>query len=253
MTKHLHPKLATIAPELVIFDKGGTLISFHAMWTQWTIELAQHLEVTAGVALAGRLFSTYRFDPRSGQVAHDGPFATSTMAELREFTVEILCEAGLERLASEAAVASAWHAPDPVRHAHPQADLPALLLALRQHSLKIAVATVDDRAPSEATFAALGIHGYVDILYCGDDGLPVKPAPDMVQAICQDVGVRPAHTAVVGDSVTDLRMGRAAGAAMVIAVPTGVAPREVLEPHADLVLESVADLLVMPSEQQAVS
>jgi hypothetical protein len=37
-------------------------------------------------------------------------------------------------------------------------------------------------------------------------------------------------------------MGRAAGAGLVVAVLTGVAPEEALAPHADLLLESVADL-----------
>jgi phosphoglycolate phosphatase len=224
-------------------DKGGTLIDFHEMWRDWMIAMAQRLEAATGLALAERLFHTVAFDPRTGEVAHDGPFATAPMAGLRDLIVGILCQAGLPHQASEVAVASVWYAPDPIRQARPLTDLPALFSDLRGNGLQIAVATVDDRAPTEATFAALGIGSYVDALVCGDDGVPIKPAPDMVWALCQATGVDPARSVVVGDAVTDLQMGRAAGAALVVAVPSGVAPGEVLAPHADLVLESVAGLL----------
>jgi phosphoglycolate phosphatase len=248
MAGHLHPRLAAIAPELIVLDKGGTLIGFHDMWRDWAIELTRRLEATTGTPLAEVFVDRLQFDPWCGEIAHDGPFATSTMAELWDLTAEILSDSGLGRAEAEAAVASAWFAPDAVSQARPLADLPALLEALRDCGLNIAVATVDDRAPTEATFTALKIAAYVDALICGDDGLPVKPAPDMVVAMCQAVEVPPQRTAVVGDSVTDLQMGRAAAAGLLIAVPTGVASREVLAPHADLVLESVAGLVTTPTE-----
>jgi HAD superfamily hydrolase (TIGR01509 family) len=124
----------------------------------------------------------------------------------------------------------------------PLADLPGLFTALRDRGIGIAVATMDDRAPTEATFAALGVEPFVDALVCGDDGLPPKPAPDMVWAVCQATSVEPSQAAVVGDSVTDLEMGRAAGAGLVVGVLSGVAPEEMLAPHADVLLASVADL-----------
>jgi phosphoglycolate phosphatase len=248
MTGHLHPRIAAAAPELIVFDKGGTLIGFHDMWRDWAVEMARRLETATGMRLAEQLFERLEFDPWSGEITHDGPFATSTMDELGELTREFLVKAGLDRDASEETTAAAWFAPDPVRQARPLADLPALLAALRHLGLKIAVATVDDRAPSEATFTAFGIAEYVDALICGDDGPPVKPAPDMVHALCQATGVPPARAVVVGDSVTDLQMGRSAGAGLVVAVPTGVAPREVLAPHADLILESVAYMVTGPTE-----
>jgi len=183
------------------------------------------------------------FAPRSRRIAPDGRLATTPMAGLRALTVDLLCEAGLPRQASEAAVAAAWYAPDPVALAHPLADLPALFGALRKQCIKIAVATMDDRTPTEATFARLGIEHLVDALVCGDDGLPLKPAPDMVWAVCRATGVSPAKAVVVGDAVADLQMGRAAGAGLVIGVLSGVSPKEILAPHADLLLESVAELV----------
>jgi phosphoglycolate phosphatase-like HAD superfamily hydrolase len=192
ITRHLIPQLAALAPELIIFDKGGTLISFHGMWSGWVIELARRLEVAAGNPVAGRLFRAMGFDSRSRHIAHDGRLATTPMAGLRALTVDVLCEAGLPRQASEAAVAAAWYAPDPVEQTRPLTDLAALFRGLRDSGLKIAVATVDDRAPTEATFAALGVDSFVDVLVGGDNGLSIKPAPDMVWVVCQATSVAPA-------------------------------------------------------------
>ena len=47
---------------------------------------------------------------------------------------------------------------------------------------------------------------------------------------------------MVGDSPHDLDMARSAGAGLAIGVLTGVSPREVLALHADLVLDSIAEI-----------
>ena len=47
--------------------------------------------------------------------------------------------------------------------------------------------------------------------------------------------------ALVGDSTHDLHAARAAGA-VAIAVLTGPAPRHELEPHADYVVDTIAEL-----------
>jgi phosphoglycolate phosphatase len=242
-TRYPIPEMEALAPRLIIFDKGGTLIDFHGMWSEWVMELARRVEDVTGLPVTEQLFREMGVDPHSGHIATDGPLATTPMTGLRTLTVDLLCDAGMPRQASEAAVSDIWYAPDPVGQVRPLADLAGLFGCLRDSGLKIAVATVDDRAPTEATFAALGIDAFVEALVCGDDGLPIKPAPDMVWAACQATGVAPAQAVVVGDSVTDLEMGRAAGVSLVIGVLSGVAPEDVLAPHADVLLESVAELV----------
>ena len=49
------------------------------------------------------------------------------------------------------AVERAWHAPDPIAPAHPLADLRDLFGRLRDGGCRIAVATSDDREPTERT------------------------------------------------------------------------------------------------------
>jgi phosphoglycolate phosphatase len=137
----------------------------------------------------------------------------------------------------------AWHAPDPVGLAHPLTDLRALFARLHDAGRRVGIATSDDRVPTERTLDALGLAGTFDGLVCADDGVPVKPARDMVDYLCAHVGIEPRRTAVVGDSPADLQMARAAGAGLVIGVLTGVGDRDHLAPFADIVVPSVEALL----------
>ena len=228
--------------DLVIFDKDGTLIEFEAMWGAWTRALAANLEAATGRPMVESLHSLLGVDPATGSILPHGLLAATPMARIRALVTAAVAAGGVPPDAAEAAVTAAWRAPDPVELATPVTDLPRLLGDLRTGGRRIAVATSDDRDPTERTLAALGIDGLVDDISCADDGIAVKPAPDAVLRLCLALGIEPAAAAVVGDSPADLRMGRAAGVGRVIGVLSGVGDASALEPYADAILTSVADL-----------
>jgi phosphoglycolate phosphatase len=227
--------------DLVIFDKDGTLIDFHGMWGAWALRLAEDLERASGRPVAAGLRAVLGVEPDGTVMAH-GALAATPMARLRSHTAGLLIDAGISPEESEALLVRTWRSPDPVSLAIPLADLGALFAELHASGRRIAVATSDDRAPTERTLAALGLTEAVDALTCADDGVPVKPAPDAVLEICRRLGVAPARAAVVGDTAADLQMARAAGCGLVIAVTTGAADADSLRPLADLVLAGVAQL-----------
>ena len=228
--------------ELIIFDKDGTLIEFHLMWGGWVDALARRLEAETALPLRDGLYPLLGLDEASGLVLAHGLMAATPMRRIREVVEAHVADAGAGPDAAAAAVARAWHAPDPVALAHPVTDLHGLLARLRRRVPTFAVATSDDRGPTERTLAALGIAGEFAGLSCADDGRPTKPAPDPVLYLCATLGVPPERTAVVGDAPADLHMARAAGAGRVIAVLTGVGDQAILEPLADAVLDSIEEL-----------
>jgi phosphoglycolate phosphatase len=228
--------------DLVIFDKDGTLIEFHLMWGGWVDALARRLEAAAGVALRDGLYPLLGVDPETGIVHAHGLMAATPMSRIREVVQAYVGEAGVSPTIAQAAVEAAWHAPDPVALAQPVTDLAGLLGRLRARVGTFAVATSDDRLPTERTLTALGVRDEFAAITCADDGIRTKPSPDPVLHLCSTLGIAPERTAVVGDSPADLLMARAAGAARSIGVLTGVGDRASLAPHADLVLGSIAEL-----------
>ena len=229
--------------DLVVFDKDGTIIEFGAMWSGWTVALADGLRAATGRSVDGPLYEMLGYDPATRAVAPGGGLAATPMARLRDRTLEVLIGEGLAPAAAEDALRVAWHAPDPVGLAHPLADLHLLFAQLHDSGRRVAIATSDDRAPTERTLAALGLDDAFDALVCADDGVPVKPAPDMIDHLCAVLTIPQVRTAVVGDSPADLEMARAAGAGLVIGVLTGVGDRDHLAPLADIVIDSVGALL----------
>jgi phosphoglycolate phosphatase-like HAD superfamily hydrolase len=229
--------------DLVIFDKDGTLIEFHAMWSGWAIALADDLERATGRPIREKLYAMLGYDAAAGRAIGGGRLAATPMTRIREATGDVLRDAGVPAEEVGPALDVAWHAPDPVALARPVTDLGALLTALRAGGRRIAVATTDDRDPTLRTLTALGLDGSIDAVACADDGIAVKPAGDMVVHLCRLLGTAPDRTAVVGDSPADLAMGRAAGVARCYGVLTGVGTGDELAPIADEVIHSVADLL----------
>ena len=221
--------------DLVVFDKDGTLIEFGAMWSGWAVELADGLG-GHGTAVAGPLFAMLGYDPATGRVAArrragGDPDGAPARADPRASWSASRAERGRRRTRR-----SRWPGTPPTRSRW-RARWPtsrALFDRLRAAGRRIAVATSDDREPTERTLAALGVTGRASTPSSAPTtGSPVKPAPDMVLHLCAAARRRAARTAVVGDSPADLRMGRAAGAGLVIGVLTGVGDAADLEPLAD--------------------
>ena len=231
---------------LVIFDKDGTLIDFDAMWGGWAEALAVRLEAATGRALAPALFAVLDYDAVAGRTIAGGRLAVTPMTELFHLTGQFLKQQGLSHSQVDAALGQAWFIPDPAGTAKPLVDLPRLFGALRQRALKIAIATSDDRAPTLATLASLGVAHLVDTVVAADDDVLLKPEPDMVWAACRSTRVEPRQTIVVGDAVLDMQMARAAGAGLAVGVASGVSSADLLAECADAVLADVDELLSWP-------
>jgi len=227
--------------DLVVFDKDGTLIDFDRMWSGWSAALVHRLAEATHPSLVGPLSRALGLDT-ADRIVPGSALAATPMGHLRALAVETLIGAGLTPASAEVAVAASWDPPDPVALAHPLADLRALFGGLQARGIRVAVATADDRAPTKATLAGLGIDGLVDGITCADDGLPVKPAPDGILHLCAMLGIEPSRTAIVGDSASDVAMGRAAGAGLVLGVLSGVGDTAELERYADEILPSIAEL-----------
>jgi phosphoglycolate phosphatase len=129
-----------------------------------------------------------------------------------------------------------------VERSVPLADLTAVFTALRHAGRRIAVATTDDRRPTEATLASLGLVEDVEDIVCGDDDGPTKPDPAVLVGIAARLGIRVERTAMVGDTPADLRMAHRAGA-RAIGVTSGVASITELTRDADIVVDSIAVLV----------
>ena len=131
-----------------------------------------------------------------------------------------------------------------LRHLAPIGMPAAILQELAGRGLHLGIATNDAEASAHAQANALGISDLMSFVAGYDSGFGGKPDPGMVTAFVQHHGLAPSEVALIGDSTHDLVAARAAGviAVAVLTGPLGAAARPEIEPHADYVLDSIADL-----------
>lgn len=228
--------------QAIIFDKDGTLIDFDAMWGGWTVYLAEQLHQSSGLNVHAPLCMAFGYDEGTNKVLAHGKVAASPMAQLYELAIEVIQSLGLDLEAAQKIVEESWCIPDPVLLAKPLTDLRDLFYKLQTENIKIAIATADDRAPTQAMIEAFDIEEYISTMVCADDGIPTKPKPDMVLTICERISIAPSKVMVIGDTVSDLKMARAAGAGLCVGVLSGVSKARDLVQYADILIESIDEL-----------
>jgi phosphoglycolate phosphatase len=85
------------------------------------------------------------------------------------------------------------------------------LQALAAPSRAFAIATGKNRRGLVASLAGHRLDHLFAVLKTADDG-PSKPHPEILMQAMREIGVEPAATLMIGDSVYDMEMARAAGA-----------------------------------------
>ncbi|MFJ2178458.1 HAD-IA family hydrolase [Streptomyces sp. NPDC087851] len=131
--------------------------------------------------------------------------------------------------------------------------VPEGLAELRRHGVVVTVATSKFHASADALLTAAGLRDHVTTLVGADDVTRPKPHPESGLLILGELGARPEHAVMVGDTTHDLKMATAAGLASV-AVTYGVHERAELETAspthvADTFAQAVEQILaVLPAD-----
>lgn len=234
---------------LVIFDKDGTLVDQHSLLLELAMARMETVQKHVGKKVAAVWGKIVGVDLKKGKIDHNGPLATAPRRE------EVLVAAAAFYLngyswseARELAQRAYDEADDSMKPPYGSVMLEGVtetLRRLRGHGLRLAIASTDTHRRTIASFKALGMASFFDAIVGGDDVVNGKPSPDMILEVFKQTGSKSDEVVMVGDSVSDMQMGKNAKVKACIGVLTGSAQREMLERVADVVVASVSDLHVV--------
>lgn len=232
----------------VLFDKDGTLIDFHASWIGPMRRLA--LDLAEGDAnLAQTMLEAIGFDHDSQRAAADSVMAAGNTHDLAEAWMPFLASDDLEALAHKIDI---YAVQEGVMGAEPVVPLRPFFESLRGSGLSLGIATSDAEAGARGLVRRYQAEDLLDFISGYDSGNGSKAGPGMALAFADAIGQPPETLAVVGDNLTDLMMGRAAGYGCLVAVMTGTGERSSLAVFADVVLPSIAHLKAWLEERQLI-
>ncbi|UXX82813.1 HAD family hydrolase [Roseovarius pelagicus] len=218
----------------IVFDKDGTLFDFHTTWASWAMRLMQSLSDAHGVPIQ-HLADAADFDLGSERINPTSALIAATNRECAEALATAIPGIDIDVLEHEMMISSA---DVPLA---PSVPLEPFLNGLRSRGLRLGVMTNDTEYGARAHLSSAGVLERFDFVAGFDSGHGAKPAPGPLLAFAHAVGIAPETAVMVGDSTHDLIAGRRAGM-HTIGVLTGIAEREDLLPHADVVLPDIGHI-----------
>ena len=136
-----------------------------------------------------------------------------------------------------------YFAKDCMYQVKPYREIPELLAELKRKGLKIAVLSNKPHDQTIDVIETLFGRDYFDMIQGQKDGLPIKPDPSGVFVILKEFGLTADDILYLGDTATDMKTGKSAGAFTVGALWGFRDRKELEEGHADAIISHPLQLL----------
>ncbi|NQX48256.1 HAD family hydrolase [Paenibacillus tritici] len=249
----LHINEITVPCRGILFDKDGTLLDLLGTWGHWANLMLEGLssQLTligsssgSGADLAKVLGTVH--DSAGKVTGYDpaGPLSMATAEETIGILAWQLYAAGVpwnEAVTRVNAVSK--EAMSELRRRQAALPMPGLQDFLEQckaASLKLGVVTSDNMGTTREHLEWLGISGYFGSVVTRDRVKYGKPAPEMAETACRELGLLPGETVIIGDSNADMQLGAGAGLRLAIGISPDGSSGHLLD--ADIVISGYEQL-----------
>lgn len=183
--------ITSVPIRLAVFDCDGTLVD------------SQH-NIVAAMGVAFRAHGLAEPDPASVRNVvglHLSEAISRLLPAARAVAAPVVCQSYIDAFRAIRE-----------RHDHEEPLYPGVVNALdtlEQANAILAIATGKSRRGLESTLERHGLRNRFVVLKTADDG-PGKPDPQILLDAIAETGSAPRHTAMIGDTVYDVKMARSA-------------------------------------------
>jgi len=231
---------------LIVFDRHGTLVDQEHFLLSLAMARRQGLTGMVGSCVGDLWEKAVGVDLKDERIDHNGPLATAPQREEMLIAASAVYQCGHSWSEAKRIVQVAYDQADELLKPSYGCVLlegaADVLRQLRSNGLKLAIVTTDSHRRTEESLRFLSVARFFDVIIGGDDIRNAKPAPDMVLEACRQIGCAPDEAVIVGDSLSDVQMGKNAGVKRCVGVLTGFTSKEKLQELADVVVGSVKEL-----------
>ncbi|WP_042201974.1 HAD family hydrolase [Paenibacillus camerounensis] len=227
----LHVNNLAVPCQCILFDKDGTLLDLLATWGVWAELVLEGLDNQLALISGSRpadlsrvLGTRHGADGRMTGYDPAGPLAMATAEETTGILAWHLYDAGVPWNEAVTLINNiVKEAMNGVRSRRTAVPLPGLLPFLQQCAaakLKLGVVTSDGSRTTGEHLEWMGIAGFFQTIVTRDRVRLGKPAPEMAETACRELGVLPENTVIIGDSNADMQLGKGAG----LRLSVGISP-----------------------------
>ena len=223
----------------LLFDKDGTILDFYKTWIPINRDMA--IDAAGGDAiLAAELLRAGGHDPDTNIVAPGAVLSAAGVIGIAKCFADALGERAPPDLVE---IVSRNFRDGGGKYATLIEGASGEIARFGALGYRLGLATNDTVAGLHASMGRCGdLVRHFEFLVGCDSGNGAKPEPGMGLAFAAATGLHPSSCAIIGDSIHDLEMGTRAGFGLRVGVLTGPSLREDLEPHADVVIDSILEL-----------
>ena len=240
---------AVLDIDMLVLDKDGTLIDFNEIWGGRMETAAESIVADRGenAQMLEHLYYCVGYDSTLHRALGQGPLATAPIHQLETVVTSALYQWGISWEIASQLVArhftSRMSALPTTNEIKVRGPVLETLRDLHDKGVRLAVATTDNRTPTEACLKSIGIFDLISIMACGDDkDFPVKPDPATLLWIAQQFDIEINRLAMIGDTSSDLCMARNAGAGYAIGITGGAGDKIELRAEADILIDSLGEI-----------
>jgi len=236
--------------QLVVFDKDGTLIDVHTYWVNMIKFRAELIikKLCLGEKEKLGLMDSMGVDTNLWKIKPEGPVGIKKREVVLQAGVEYLISHGMPDQTSLFEEAFREIDKNSMNHFHtiikPLDGLFQLFEGLKKRSCFIAIATTDRTERARLAMRHIGVEDSIDFIVGADLVKKPKPATDMADLITNKLGIPKESSVMVGDAVSDVKMGVNARFRASIGVASGLTTAKRLLEITPYVAPSIADIYI---------
>lgn len=228
--------------DLILFDFDGTLVEDTFRNRALGITRYNEIQRLAGSESALRWAELSGYNPKTEYVDPRGPLASASRKDDIVVAAGAIWQKGINWFDAMELARIAYEKADKIQISEYVSELfpgtAEALNLLRDSGFKLGVATNGNGLTAKEILSAVGVADLFDVFTGSNDVSEGKPNPDMLILACERTNIDPAKAVYVGDEITDMKAGRNAGFAAVIAVEVDSDMRDL----PDLMLNCVSDI-----------